>query len=102
MSASNQFRRLFRLDRGVRDVDAAVSDEFTFHFDMTMRELLAGGLTSEADEREARRRFGDVDAARANVSALARGHAEHHRRVEWWSAIVQDLRYAIRGLRTSP
>jgi predicted permease len=102
MSASDKFRRLFRLDRGVRDVDSAVDDEFSFHFDMTMRELLASGMTREAAEREASRRFGDVEAARVSVSSLARDYTAHHRRVEWWSAIGQDLRYAVRGLKTSP
>jgi hypothetical protein len=102
MSASDKFRRLFRLERGPRDVDAAVDDEFSFHFDMTMRELLASGLTKEAAEREARRRFGDVEATRARVSALAKGHAQRNARVEWWNAIAQDLRYALRGLRASP
>jgi predicted permease len=102
VGASDKFRRLFRLDRGVRDVDTAVDDEFRFHFEMTMRELLASGLSKEAAEREAARRFGDVAAARERVSALARDHVQHHRRVEWWSAIGQDLRYALRGMRANP
>lgn len=102
MSASDKFRRLFRLDRGVRDVDTAVDDEFRFHFEMTMRELRASGMSKDEAERELTRRFGDVEAARARVSALARDHAEHNARVEWWSALSQDVRYAFRGMRTNP
>jgi putative ABC transport system permease protein len=102
MSASDKFRRLFRLDRGVRDVETAVNDEFSFHFDMTMRELLASGMTREAAEREALHRFGDVEAARTRVRDIARDHVEHTRRVESWSAIAQDMRYALRGLRANP
>jgi predicted permease len=102
MKASGKFRRLFRIDRGVRDVDAAVNDEFDFHFDMTLRELMASGLSREAAEREALRRFGDVEAARARVSALDRDRVGQARRVERWSAITQDLRYSLRGLRASP
>jgi putative ABC transport system permease protein len=97
-----EFRRLFRLDRGLRDVHTAVDDEFAFHFDMTMRELLASGMSKEDAEREMVRRFGDVDAARASVGSIARGHVEQSRRVEWWNAVVQDLRYAVRGLRANP
>lgn len=102
MRPADKFRRLFRLDRGVRDVDTAVDDEFAFHFDMTMRELLASGMSKEAAEREAMRRFGDVDTARARVTALDRERVGSARRVEWWSALAQDLRYALRGLRLSP
>ena len=97
-----EFRRLFRLDRGVRDVNAAVDDEFAFHFDMTMRELLASGMSKEDAERELARRFGDVEAARVRVGELAREHAQHRRRAEWWSVIAQDLRYAARGIRANP
>ena len=102
MSASDKFRRLFRLDRGVRDVDAAVNDEFSFHFDMTMRELLASGMAKDAAEREAMRRFGDIELARARVSALDRDRVGQTRRVEWWSAIRQDLGYAFRAMKTNP
>src|SRR5690349_2665624 len=98
MSASDKFRRLFRLDRGVRDVDAAVNDEFSFHFDMTMRELLASGMSREAAERELARRFGDVESARTRVSAIARDSVQQHRRAEWRSALAQDFRYALRGI----
>lgn len=102
MRPAEKFRRLFRLDRGVRDVDNAVDDEFAFHFDMTMRELIANGMAKEAAEREAMRRFGDVESARARVASLARDHAQHERRTEWWSAIAQDFRYAMRGMRNNP
>src|SRR3954467_7242841 len=98
----SSFRRLFRLDRGVRDVERAVEDEITFHFDMTMRELLASGLSQDAARREALRRFGDGPAARERIASIDRGRVAHDRRIEWLSAIGQDLRYAIRGLRNHP
>jgi putative ABC transport system permease protein len=102
MRPADKFRRLFHLDRGVRDVDAAVNDEFSFHFDMTMRELLASGLSKEDAERETARRFGDIEAARVRVTALDRDRVEQTRRGEWWSAIGQDLRYALRGMKANP
>ena len=58
---------------------------------------------SEADARhEAERRFGDVDRTRERLEAIDRSRAERDRRVDWFSAVSQDLRYAIRGLRASP
>ena len=44
------YQRLY--DLIAPDVDTAVDDEFGFHFDMTMRELIAAGMTKEAAERE--------------------------------------------------
>ena len=95
-------RRLMRLDGGAADVQRAVDDELQFHFDMTMRELIAGGMSPDDARREARRRFGDVQTARARLTTIDRARVERERRAEWWSALAQDLRYAVRGLRLKP
>jgi len=94
-------RRLLRLG-GVRDVESAVDDELGFHFDMAVRELMAGGMREDEARREAERRFGDVGAARARLASLDRERVNSERRADWWSALGQDLRYALRGLRLKP
>ena len=94
-------RRLFRLG-GMHDVESAVDDELRFHFDMTVRELVAGGMREDEARREAERRFGDARAARGRLVALDRERVNSERRAEWWSAVGQDLRYALRGLRLKP
>lgn len=42
------------------DLDAEVNEEFRFHLDAEVEELMAGGLSPEAARAGALRRFGDV------------------------------------------
>ena len=83
-------------------MDRAVDDELQFHFDMTMRELMAGGMTPDDARRETERRFGDLKRTRERLTAIDRSRVGQEQRAEWWSAFVQDLRYALRGLRLKP
>ena len=95
-------RRLLRIERGRATVDRAVDDELRFHFDMTMRELMAGGMTPDEARRETERRFGDVQRTRERLATIDRARVGQERRAEWWSAFAQDFRYALRGLRLKP
>jgi len=94
-------RRVFRLGR-VADVEREVEEELHFHLDSVEQDLVERGLEPEAARREAERRFGDVRAARARLVALDRGRVATERRADWWGALRQDLRYALRGLRMKP
>lgn len=97
-----RFRRLFRLADHPNDVNRAVDDELRFHFEMTMRELVARGMSEDAARREAERRFGDVTSARERLRAIDSGAVRHRR---WYDAIQEfgsDLRYAARGMRHAP
>ncbi|HEY9226600.1 MAG TPA: ADOP family duplicated permease, partial [Gemmatimonadaceae bacterium] len=95
-------RRLLRITRTRTGIDRAVEDELRFHFEMTMRELMAGGMTPDDARKEAERRFGDVERTRDKLKTIDRALAERERRSEWWNAFAQDLRYALRGLRLKP
>ena len=97
-----ELRRLLRIDRGRATVDRAVDDELQFHFDMTMRELMADGMSPDDARREAERRFGDLRSTRERLSAIDRSRVDQRQRAEWWSAFAQDFRYAVRGLRLKP
>ncbi|HEY2806560.1 MAG TPA: permease prefix domain 1-containing protein, partial [Gemmatimonadales bacterium] len=94
-------RRFFRLDRPA-DVDRAVNDELLFHFDSRVRELMAQGLGEREAREEAERRFGDVSLTRRALEAIDRARVGGERRALWWSGVLQDLRYAARGLRLKP
>src|SRR6185437_8323168 len=95
-------RRLMRLDRGSASGERAVDDELQFHFEMTMRELMANGMNPDDARREAERRFGDVARHRERLASIDRARVGREQRAEWWSAFAQDLRYALRGLRLKP
>ena len=94
--------RLFSIARGRASIERAVDDELRFHFDMTMRDLMTQGMTPDDARREAQRRFGDVDRTKARLEKIDRARAGSERRAEWWSALVQDARYALRGFRLTP
>jgi putative ABC transport system permease protein len=96
------FKRFLRIDRGRATVDRAVEDELRFHFDMTMRELMADAMTPDDARRETERRFGDVQRTRERLATIDRSRVDQERRAEWWSAFAQDFRYALRGLRLKP
>jgi predicted permease len=95
-------RRFLRLERGTATVDRDLDDELRFHFDMTVEELVKRGMTPEQARREAARRFGDVDRHRESLRTIDRDRVKRRRRVELWSTVAQDVRYALRGLRMNP
>jgi hypothetical protein len=102
MSRINGIRRLLHIAGTRKGIERAVDDELQFHFDMTVRDLMANGMSPEEARREAQRRFGDVERARERIAAIDRSRVGQERRAEWWSAAAQDFRYALRGLRLKP
>ncbi len=66
----------------------------SFHVRERADELAASGMSREAAELEARRRFGN----RTSLKERTRDADL----LEWLASIVDDLRYALRGLRSAP
>src|SRR6185436_6342338 len=95
-------RRLLNIQRNRAGIERAVDDELRFHFEMTMRDLMAKGMNSGDARQEAERRFGDVQRARKTLASIDQSRAVQQRRAEWWSGFAQDVRYALRGLRLKP
>ena len=91
-------RRVLRLG-GVRQ---GVDEELAYHFDSTVAELMSRGLTREAAEVEARRRFGDVRRYRSELESIDRGTAARRRWSDRLDIARQSVRYAIRSLTRSP
>ena len=102
MPRLNGVRRLLHIQRNRESIERAVDEELRFHFDMVMRDLMANGMTPDEARREAHRRFGDVERTRERIATIDRSRAGRERRAEWWQAVAQDLRYALRGLRLKP
>jgi predicted permease len=102
MSRIPGLRRFFRIEPDAKRVDDDVDRELAFHFEMTMRDLQSSGMSEDEARREANRRFGDVSLARSRLAAIDRERVGRQRRQDWWEAMEQDLRYAVRGLRNRP
>jgi putative ABC transport system permease protein len=102
MSRIPGLRRFMRIEHTGASIDRAVNDELHFHFEMTLKELMAKGMTPEDARAEAQRRFGNVERTRERLANIDRARLDQEKRAEWWSAFAQDFRYALRGLRLKP
>ena len=79
-----------------------VDAEIEFHLDMRVRELLAKGYSPAEAEAEARRRFGDMERARADCVATDYRIRRRGQRRETMSDTWQDVRVAWRQLQRRP
>jgi putative ABC transport system permease protein len=95
-------RRLFRLTSSRSSVANDIDAELAFHFDQTVAELRAEGLDANAADREARRRFGDIDGVRRRLSSIGESRVRQERRQEWWRGVAQDAAYTLRAVRREP
>jgi len=91
-------RRLLRLPAGRRPIEREIEDELSFHFDQTIAELRATGLSVDDARREAMRRFGDVPAVRRDLRAIDSLGDRQERRQDRLGAFTHDLRTAARSL----
>lgn len=87
------FRKLRDTFRGHRVADQ-IDDEFQFHLEQRIADLMAQGATAAEAKREAARMFGN----RANLADKTRDRDI----LGWLQSILQDFRFAIRNLRRSP
>jgi predicted permease len=85
-----RLRALFRR----RAMDRELEEELRFHIEREAEKHLRAGLPPDEAVRRARRSFGGIDVIR-EASRDVRG-------VSRIDALMQDARYALRGLRASP
>ena len=79
-------------------VEREVGDELSFHLEMTTRELMAQGMTRQAAESEARRRFGDSASVNAACRRYGSERDRKERRTEYFQELRQDIVFALRQL----
>ena len=85
-----RFRAVFRK----RAVERELDDELRFHIEQEAQKLEASGLTRDAAYRQARIAFGGVERIKDDTRDVSG--------VSWLEVLLQDLRYAARGLRARP
>lgn len=94
--------RLFRLALRRRDVSGEAGDEVAFHLEQREQQLMARGLSQVEARAEARRTFGDIDAARNSLITSSRRRENRSALTESMSDLAQDIRFAARSLRRTP
>ena len=100
MSATPVWRRYLRFWGS--DPGADVDDEFAFHVETRVDELVAQGLSPKDARSEALRGFGDIQQVKAICRTLAEERERTMRRTQWWADWRYDLRFALRQLIVSP
>jgi predicted permease len=99
VSSPTGWRRLLRVPGS--DIRTAVSDEIAAHLELLTTDLIAQGM-SPADARvEAEREFGVIGVIRDECVAIERRRLRRVNLSESLMTILQDVRYAVRSLRTN-
>lgn len=102
MKKQNRFRRGFRITDHSGDRARDVEDEIAFHHAMRERELIDSGMDPAEARRKAREVFGDEARIRAEVERIDARASLRQRVTQHASALAQDIRLGLRGLRRSP
>ena len=96
-------RRVFRLPRSQRRMDDDLEQEFRFHLEGRIEDLMArDGLSREGAELEARRRFGDARGYRQAARDFDRATLGRERRLDLMDSMRREMKHAARSLLRSP
>lgn len=96
-------KRVFRLPSSRNRIDADLDAELRFHLEGRIEELIEReGLSREAAEREARRRFGDYDDYRSQAHAIDDGMIQRRTLMALLESVVRETRTAARALSRAP
>ena len=93
------FKRYLRLPGSEPD---EVEDEIAYHIEMKTEQLIREGYSEESARAEALRQFGDRDRIRHEVSDLVGARTQQQRRASVVDGVRQDLKFAVRQLRSMP
>jgi predicted permease len=95
-------RRLFRMRGTPRSVRGDVEDEIRFHIESRVDDLVARGLDARGAREQAEREFGDRAVSARELTRVDRRRLGREQRGEVVASIIQDLKYAWRGLVRRP
>lgn len=102
MMREPRIRRLLRLVVGHRSIQRDVDDEMQFHLQTRVEDLVREGKSREEAERQASREYGDVSAARSELTTIDERRNRSRSRREWLASLGQDVRFGLRGFRSRP
>jgi predicted permease len=96
-------RRALRIPLGRKShVETETDDEIRFHIAMRTEDLVASGMSRDAAEAEALKKFGQLEAVRPQLLAAAKHREETLSMFQRFDAVRDDVRYAFRQLRRAP
>ncbi len=95
-------RHLFRLPLGRRTVADSVDEELRFHLEMRIDELMGTGMSRARAVEQASTEFGDVGAARRELTQIGQRREVRIARSEWWRGVWVDAWVAWRSYRRRP
>ena len=87
---------------GTKELEQQIDEELKAHIEMLVEEYLAEGMSPEAADAHARRRFGDYKRIRTEGLRVRRGNERRQRRWDLLADFVTDVRISLRGLRRDP
>jgi len=79
-----------------------VKDEVSFHLEAKTEDLVQQGWAREAARKEAERQFGDVSAVERVGQRIGEKTEKRRRLADYWTDLVQDVRFTFRTLRRDP
>ena len=87
-------KRRFRFtSRSHQDLQADIKDEFAFHLDTRVSELMANGMSEPQARAKALAEFGDLDAGIRGCVTTGAAVERQRWLVRTASELVQDLKY---------
>jgi predicted permease len=96
-------KRVFRLPTSRNRIEAELDAELGFHLEGRIEELMEREGLSRADaEAEARRRFGDLEAYRAQARAIDDRTMRGRNRMELLDTLKRETTHAARSLLRTP
>jgi putative ABC transport system permease protein len=95
-----RWRRYLRFFRS--NIRADVDDEFQFHLQERIDDLIARGATPVAARQEALRIFGDIERFKSNCRVIAEEQEASMIFSERLTVVRQDAGYAVRVMRANP
>jgi putative ABC transport system permease protein len=92
-----RLRRMFR-----PEPTREVQDELEFHIEQRTQEYMAAGLDAESARRAALERIGDFERVHGECTHLLVAEQRSLARRDWFSDVLQDLRFAVRSAGRAP
>src|SRR4029453_18846410 len=84
------------------DVTREADDEIAFHIDMRTRELVEKGVDPRIAREMVQARIGDAARLKRTCVDLGRKRDREMRLTQWLEEFTDDVRFALRQLKSAP